>query len=158
MKIVLYRPEIPQNTGNIARTCAATGCSLLVIPPLGFFLHTKKVKRSSVHYMPTDEIVVWDKGEEAWLETVGASCWMFSTRGQLRYDQVVYEENPILLFGPESSGLPKSWIERYPEKSVRIPVRNEQNYSLNLSNAVAITIYEVLRQREFKLKNGIFLD
>ncbi|RDB31357.1 tRNA (cytidine(34)-2'-O)-methyltransferase [Candidatus Similichlamydia laticola] len=150
MKVVLYRPEIPQNTGNIARTCAATGCSLLLIPPLGFFLDAKTVRRSSVQYMPTKDIQIWDKGEEAWLEQMGASCWMFSTKGQLRYDQVRYEEDPILLFGRESSGLPKQWLERHPERSVRIPVKNEC-HSLNLSNAVSIALYEVLRQKEFAI-------
>ncbi|WP_108624456.1 TrmH family RNA methyltransferase [Candidatus Similichlamydia epinepheli] len=148
MKVVLYRPEIPQNTGNIARTCSLTGSSLMLIPPVGFFLHSSTIRRSSVRYLQTEDIEVWNNGEDKWLEEFGDLCWMFSTRGQIRYDQVVYGQSPILLFGSESLGLPDLWIKNFPQRTVYIPLLQKKG-SLNLSNAAAIAIYEVLRQRNF---------
>ncbi|WP_157952497.1 TrmH family RNA methyltransferase [Candidatus Similichlamydia epinepheli] len=148
MKVVLYRPEIPQNTGNIARTCSLTGSSLILIPPIGFFLNSQTVRRSSVRYVRTEDIEVWEKGENEWLKQFGSSCWMFSTRGELRYDQVIYEQFPVLLFGSESSGLPDLWLEKFPQRTVKIPILTKGG-SLNLSNSVSIAIYEVLRQRDF---------
>lgn len=147
-RIVLFEPEIPQNTGNIARTCAATGLELVLIEPLGFRLEDRYLKRAGLDY--------WDKLQyrttadmAGFLELQGdAPLYYASTKGGRVYTDVQYESNCSIMFGPESRGLPVELLKAHPDSVVRIPTRADCR-SLNLSNAVAIVIYELLRQHDF---------
>ncbi len=147
-RIVLFEPEIPQNTGNIARTCAATGLELVLIEPLGFRLEDRYLKRAGLDY--------WDKLQyrtaadmAGFLELQGgAPLYYASTKGGRLYTDVQYEDDCTIMFGPESRGLPVEFLEASPNSVLRIPTRADCR-SLNLSNAVAIVIYELLRQHGF---------
>ncbi|TVR89226.1 MAG: tRNA (cytidine(34)-2'-O)-methyltransferase [Spirochaetaceae bacterium] len=147
-RIVLFEPEIPQNTGNIARTCAATGLELVLIEPLGFRLEDRYLKRAGLDY--------WDKlryrtaaDMAGFLELQGgAPLYYASTKGGRLYTDIQYEEDCTVMFGPESRGLPVEFLEASPNSVLRIPTRADCR-SLNLSNAVAIVIYELLRQHGF---------
>ena len=133
MHIVLYAPEIPQNTGNIARTCAATGSVLHLIEPLGFQLSDKYLKRAGLDY--------W--------HYPNAVYHFATTKAPRSYHEAVYGENDFIVFGCETKGLPESLLSRVYDRCIRIPMREEAR-SLNLSNSVAIVLYEALRQQEFK--------
>lgn len=151
--IVMVEPEIPQNTGNIARTCAATGAKLHLVEPLGFQINDKTLKRAGLDY--------WDKLEvekhvslEAFLEAYPPekhAMYFVTTKGQTCYSEVPYEkeEEVFLLFGKETKGLPEPLLQTYIDKTIRIPMRTTLR-SLNLSNSVAIVVYEVLRHNQFK--------
>ena len=148
INIVLYQPEIPQNTGNIARTCAATGASLHLIRPLGFAIEDKKLKRAGLDYWHQLDITYYDNMEDFFSKNPEADFYCFSTKAKHRYTDVTYPEKTYLFFGPESRGLPEEFLHENPERCVRIPMRNGLR-SLNLSNSVAIAVYEVLRQTDF---------
>ncbi len=152
INVVLVEPEIPQNTGNIARTCAATGCKLHLVHPLGFDISEKQVKRAGLDY--------WDKVEieehpsfEAFLSKYPPQNNMFSltTKGKKCYSDVDYSkfDEIFILFGKETKGLPESFLLSHFDTAVRIPMK-ESLRSLNLSNSVAIVVYEILRQDHFK--------
>ncbi len=146
--IVLVEPEIPQNTGNIARTCAATGASLHIVRPMGFAIDDKKMKRAGLDYWDKLDIHFYDSIEE-FMERHGAEpLYFFTTKGQHCYTDVTYPDTVYLVFGKESAGLPEALLYAHPEQCVRLPMR-DQLRSLNLSNAVAIATYEVLRQCRF---------
>ena len=148
MHIVLYQPEIPQNTGNIARTCAATGSMLHLIRPLGFELSDKYLKRAGLDYWRMMEYRVYDDFEaflQAWPE---ARLHFLSTKAPRGYAEVSYQPDDFLVFGCESRGLPESLLSRVYERCVRIPMVPGAR-SLNLSNSVAIVLYEALRQQGF---------
>ena len=148
MHIVLYQPEIPQHTGNIARTCAATGSMLHLIRPLGFELSDKYLKRAGLDYWRMMEYRVYDDFEaflQAWPE---ARLHFLSTKAPRGYAEVSYQPDDFLVFGCESRGLPESLLSRVYERCVRIPMVPGAR-SLNLSNSVAIVLYEALRQQGF---------
>ena len=146
--IILHQPEIPQNTGNIARTCAATGASLHIIRPMGFEIDDKKLKRAGLDYWHQLDITYYDSMEDFFEKNPNVNFYCFSTKAKYRYTDVTYPESVYLFFGPESRGLPEEFLHENPERCVRIPMRNGLR-SLNLSNSAAIAVYEVLRQTDF---------
>lgn len=141
MKIVLFQPQIPENTGNIARTCAVTGASLLLVRPLGFSLSKRRIRRAGLDYWDSVDIAQTD-------ELPTQNCFFFSTKGTKLYTEAPFTEESVLVFGSETSGLPQEIHDNYPEQIYTIPMREGQR-SLNLSNSVAIVLYEALRQQNF---------
>lgn len=148
INIVLHEPEIPQNTGNIARTCAATGAALHIIRPMGFEIDDKKLKRAGLDYWHQLDITYYDSIEDFYERNSGAEVFYFSTKAPRRHTDVSYPERVFLMFGKETRGLPEAVLQKNPDRCVRIPMR-ENLRSLNLSNAVAIAVYEAFRQRDF---------
>lgn len=148
MNIVLLEPEIPQNVGNISRTCAVTGAALHLIRPLGFSIDDKHLKRAGLDYWDMLDIFYYDSFEEFLEHKQGAGIYLATTKAQRIYTQVDYRAEDYLVFGKESAGLPEELLLRFPERAIRIPMRDEAR-SLNLSNAAAIVLYEALRQQSF---------
>ena len=149
INIVLHCPEIPQNTGNIARTCAATGSALHLIRPLGFEIDDRKLKRAGLDYWHALDISYYDNLDD-FFEKAGAShIYYFSTKSPRKYTDVTYEKPVWLMFGRETAGLPEELLQKHPERCLRIPMLDRLR-SLNLSNSVAIAVYEVLRQQGFE--------
>ena len=148
MNIVLVNPEIPQNTGNIARTCAATGAVLHLIGPLGFSLEDRYLKRAGLDYWRLMEYHVYDSPESFFRAHQGISCHFASTKAPRGYQDAVYRDGDFLFFGCETRGLPENLLEKEYDRCIRIPMREEAR-SLNLSNSVAIVLYEALRQTGF---------
>ena len=146
MNIVLVEPEIPQNTGNIARTCAATGAMLHLVKPLGFSLDDRYMRRAGLDYWFLMRYAVYEDLEDFFRKNGTERCWLASTKAARCYSEVTYRDGDFLLFGRESRGLPENLLARMPEQCVRIPMRSEAR-SLNLSNAAAVVLYEALRQR-----------
>lgn len=149
INIVLCEPEIPQNTGNIARTCAATGASLHLIRPLGFEIDNAKLKRAGLDYWDKLDITFYDGLEDFFSKNPDAKIYYFSTKAKHKYSDVIYPDDAWIMFGKETKGLPEELLYANPETCVRIPMR-DQLRSLNLSNSVAIAVYEILRQRDFE--------
>ena len=147
--IVLHEPEIPQNTGNIARTCAATGASLHLIRPMGFTVDDKKLKRAGLDYWDKLDITYYDGLDDFYAKHPGASIYYFTTKAPRAYTEVQYPDEVFIMFGKESAGLPEELLLQHQNEAVRIPMR-ENLRSLNLSNAVAIATFEILRQRDFE--------
>lgn len=148
MHIVLYQPEIPQNTGNIARTCAATGTTLHLVEPLGFSLSDKYLKRAGLDYWHLLDVRV-HRDFASFLEAFPrVRIYYASTKAKQDYAQVTYEDRDVLVFGPETRGLPESLLADEYDRTIRIPML-ENARSLNLSNAVAVVLYEALRQQGF---------
>lgn len=145
LNLVLVEPEIPQNTGNIARTCAATGAKLHLVKPLGFKIDDRKLKRAGLDYWHFLDITYYENLDDFFEKTKGGTYYFFSTKGTHRHSDVEYPDNSYLLFGKETKGLPEELLMKYPENTLRIPMIDEAR-SLNLSNSVAIAAYEVLRQ------------
>ena len=145
MNIVLVHPEIPQNTGNIARTCAATGAVLHLIRPLGFELSDRYLKRAGLDYWNLMEYYVYDDLQAFFREHPGARCHYATTKAPRGYHEAGYQDGDFIFFGCETRGLPENMLEKTYERCIRIPMRTEAR-SLNLSNSVAIAAYEVLRQ------------
>ena len=148
LNIVLVEPEIPQNCGNIARTCAATGCRLHLIRPLGFDISDKAVKRAGLDYWHLVDVRDYADLEDFFARNQVRQMWCLSTKAPRSYVEARYEEDCYLFFGKETRGLPEDFLEAHRESCVRIPMRREAR-SLNLSNAVAVTVFEALRQLEF---------
>lgn len=148
INIVLHCPEIPQNTGNIARTCAATGAALHLIKPLGFEIDDRKLKRAGLDYWDLLDITYYENEQEFFEKNQGESIYYFSTKAPRAYTEIVYPERVFLMFGRETRGLPEPLLEKNPDTTVRIPMLPHLR-SLNLSNSAAIAVYEVLRQRDF---------
>ena len=148
INIVLHEPEIPQNTGNIARTCAATGASLHLIRPLGFEIDDKKLKRAGLDYWHLLDITYYDGLDDFFAKHPDADFYCFSTKAPRKYTDVRYPENVYLFFGKETKGLPEEFLHDHPDRCVRLPMR-EGLRSLNLPNSVAVAVYEVLRQSDF---------
>ncbi len=148
LNIVLVEPEIPQNCGNIARTCAATGSVLHLIKPLGFDISEKAVKRAGLDYWHLVDVRVYENLEDFFSRNEIRQMWCLSTKAPQFYTEVCYEEGCYLIFGKETKGLPEPFLEEHRQSCVRIPMRQEAR-SLNLSNAVAITTFEALRQLEY---------
>lgn len=148
MNIVLYEPEIPQNTGNIARTCAATGSRLHLIEPLGFRIDESAVKRAGLDYWDKLDLVVYPDWDTFVARNEGAPLWYASTKAAHLYTQVAYGPDDYLVFGKETKGLPESLLAAHYDHCVRIPMRPTLR-SLNLANSVAVVLYEALRQQDF---------
>ncbi|MBM7561083.1 tRNA (uridine(34)/cytosine(34)/5-carboxymethylaminomethyluridine(34)-2'-O)-methyltransferase TrmL [Fusibacter tunisiensis] len=149
--IVLYQPEIPPNTGNIARTCAITGTKLHLIKPLGFSIDDKHLKRAGLDYWSHLDLEV-HASMDAFLQKYGEKPLYFATTKTTQYyDEIEFEEEAFIIFGRETSGLPPEIHEAYWERRFKIPMmQHEDLRSLNLSNSVAVILYEALRQRGFK--------
>ena len=149
MNIVLHEPEIPANTGNIGRTCVATGTSLHLIKPLGFDISDKAVRRAGMDYWKELDLHVYEDFEEFVEKNPGARIYMATTKARKAYTEVEYKGNDFIMFGKESAGIPEEILVKYEDTSVRIPMRGEIR-SLNLSNSVSIILYEALRQQDFE--------
>lgn len=154
LNIVLVEPEIPNNTGAIARTCAATGAKLHLIKPLGFDISDKAVKRAGLDYWWLVDIYVYENLAEYFEKNGDENIWLTTTKAPHSYDEADFSTDSVtLLFGKETAGLPQWLREKYYDRCIRIPMISEAR-SLNLSNAAAIMTYEVLRQQGFPgLKN-----
>jgi len=148
LNVVLHEPEIPQNTGNIARTCAAVGANLHLIRPLGFETSDRYLKRAGLDYWDLVKIRYYDSLEEFHVLHRNVQILYLSTKGGVRYDAMAYDADAFLVFGKETAGLPEGLLRENLERCLRIPMR-EQARSLNLSNAVAVVVYEALRQQGY---------
>ena len=148
VNIVLYQPEIPQNTGNIARTCAATGASLHLIRPIGFKIDDRRMKRAGLDYWDKLCVTYYDSINDFYAQNPEAVVFYFTTKAKKNYVEIDYPDNVFLMFGPETRGLPEPFLKDHFENCVRIPMLDSLR-SLNLSNSVAIAVYEAYRQSGF---------
>lgn len=149
MHIILHQPEIPANTGNIGRTCVATGTSLHLIEPLGFRLNEKEIKRAGMDYWEHLDVTRYVNFEEFKEKHPGAKIWMATTKAKHSYTDVSFGPDDFIMFGKESAGIPEEILVEYEPTCIRIPML-PQIRSLNLSNSVAIVLYEALRQNNFE--------
>ncbi|MCR5396302.1 MAG: tRNA (uridine(34)/cytosine(34)/5-carboxymethylaminomethyluridine(34)-2'-O)-methyltransferase TrmL [Lachnospiraceae bacterium] len=148
LNIVLYEPEIPGNTGNIGRTCYATGTRLHLIEPLGFILNDKTLQRAGMDYWKNLDVIRYDDWQDFLDKNPDAKIYYATTKGKHVHTEVQYEEDAYIMFGPESRGIPEEILVEHPDECVRIPMMGETR-SLNLSNSVAVILYEALRQNDF---------
>ena len=148
LNIVLVEPEIPQNCGNIARTCAATGCRLHLIRPLGFDISEKAVRRAGLDYWHMVEVIDYENLDDFFARNQVRQMWCLSTKAPRCYTEANYQDGCYLFFGKETKGLPEAFLAEHCDQCVRIPMRADAR-SLNLSNAVAVTVFEALRQLSF---------
>ena len=148
LNIVLFEPEIPANTGNIGRTCVATGTRLHLIEPLGFRLDEKSLRRAGMDYWHKLDVTRYIDYQDFLEKNPGAKIYMATTKAQKAYTEVSYEEDCYIMFGKESAGIPEEILLENQESAIRIPM-NEEIRSLNLGNSVAIVLYEALRQQNF---------
>lgn len=156
LNLVLVEPEIPQNTGNIARTAAATRSRLHLVKPLGFDISEKAVKRAGLDYWPLVDLQVWDSLDHLFSAHPEAAqdLWLATTKAPRDYAQARFRDGCWLFFGKETAGLPQAFRERYYDRCLRIPMRPDAR-SLNLANSVAILTYEALRQQGFPELSGV---
>jgi len=150
LNIVLFQPEIPQNTGNIGRTCVLTDCKLHLIKPLGFSLEEKQLKRAGLDYWPYLDLELHESYEELREKYKESTFYFSTTKASKFYSEVEYKEGDFIVFGRESSGLPDGVRNSDPSRCIKVPMINSTTRSLNLSNTVAIVTYEALRQIGFK--------
>ena len=148
LNIVLVEPEIPMNTGNIARTCAATRSRLHLVRPLGFDISDRAVRRAGLDYWPMVDLTVYENLGDFFTRNPESDLWLATTKAPRSYTQAVFRDGCWLLFGKETAGLPKALRDKYPHRCIRIPMREDAR-SLNLSNSVAVIAYEALRQLNF---------
>lgn len=148
MNIVLYEPEIPSNTGNIGRTCVATGTALHLIEPLGFSLAEKQLKRAGMDYWKELDVTTYVDWHDFLARNPGAKLYYATTKGRHVYTEAAYEPDCYLVFGRESAGIPEEILKENPDACVRIPMIGTTR-SLNLANSVAIVLYEALKQNQF---------
>jgi tRNA (cytidine/uridine-2'-O-)-methyltransferase len=148
LHVVLVEPEIPQNCGNIARTCAATGAVLHLIRPLGFDISEKAVRRAGLDYWNLVDVRDYDNLEDFFAKNDVKQMWCLSTKAPRSYAEADFQDGCYLFFGKETKGLPEPFLEEHRDACIRLPMREEAR-SLNLSNAVAITVYEAMRQLSF---------
>lgn len=148
MNVVLFQPEIPQNTGNIARLCAAAGCKLHLIEPFGFILDDRHLRRAGLDYWSLVEIQRYLDYSQFCNQNPEGRHFYLTTKGEHSYNEIRFEPNDYLIFGPETRGLPPELLALNPQHNLRIPMREEAR-SLNLANSVAIVLYEALRQQGF---------
>lgn len=148
LNIVLVEPEIPANTGNIARTCAVTGAQLHLVEPLGFSISDKQVRRAGLDYWPHLNVIV-HKSLDEFFENTNGIYYYCSTKAKRYYHEAAFEDDCYLLFGKETKGLPEHLIFDNPDQAIKIPMKNGLR-SLNLSNSVSIIVYEALRQQGFE--------
>ncbi len=149
MNIVLLEPEIPQNTGNIGRTCVATDTCLHLIGPLGFQINEKAVKKAGLDYWPNLKLKTYISYRDFMEKNPGAKIYMATTKAEKIYTEVDYEEDSFIMFGKESAGIPEEILVQNRKNCIRIPMMQDIR-SLNLSNSAAIVLYEALRQKNFK--------
>ncbi len=149
LNIVLHEPEIPQNTGNIARTCAAIGAKLHLIEPLGFKIDEKSVRRAGLDYWDKLDVKLYSNLQDFFKKNPDGQYIFGTTKAKINHTQIKYMEKCYIFFGKESKGLPEDLLKDNPDTSVRIPMKSELR-SLNLSNCVAIIAYEALRQNNFE--------
>ncbi|MDD2980346.1 MAG: tRNA (cytidine(34)-2'-O)-methyltransferase [Hespellia sp.] len=152
LNIVLFEPEIPANTGNIGRTCVATGTRLHLIEPLGFRLNEKAIKRAGMDYWKDLDVTTYINFEDFLEKNPGAKIYMATTKAKHVYTEVDYEPDCYIMFGKESAGIPEEILVEHEEKCIRIPMIGDIR-SLNLGNSVAIVLYEALRQNQFAHMN-----
>lgn len=148
INIVLYNPEIPQNTGNISRTCAVTGAALHIIRPCGFEISDRTLKRAGLDYWDKLDVSYYDSFDEFLSKNEGAECYFFTSKTEKSFTDITYPDTVYLVFGKETAGLPRELVEANIDRAVRIPMLPTLR-CLNLSNAAAVAVYEVLRQRSF---------
>jgi tRNA (cytidine/uridine-2'-O-)-methyltransferase len=148
MHVVLYHPEIPQNTGSIARLCAATQTPLHLVAPLGFTIDDKHLKRAGLDYWPYVDVRLHESWEDFLRKHGDGSLLYFSKKAAQSYTRASYREGDFLVFGPETRGLPRELLDAHADRAFRIPMMTEAVRSLNLANAVSIVLYEALRQLE----------
>lgn len=148
LNIVLVEPEIPMNTGNIARTCAATNTRLHLIKPLGFDISEKAVKRAGLDYWELLDLHVYENLDDFFQKNPNADIWLGTSRGQKTHADATYRDECFLFFGKETKGLPEDLLDQHPDRCIRLPMIKEAR-SLNLANAVAVVTYEALRQLDF---------
>lgn len=150
LNIVLLEPEMPANTGNIGRTCCATGTRLHLIEPMGFRINDKMLKRAGLDYWDELDVTIYDCFEDFLEKNPRAreKLYLATTKSRKRYTDVKYEEDAYIMFGKESAGIPEEILVKSPETAIRIPM-NQEIRSLNLANSVAIVLYEALRQNDF---------
>ena len=150
LNIVLHEPEMPANTGNIGRTCVAAGARLHLIEPLGFSINDKMVKRAGLDYWDKLDVTVYNDYEDFLKKNPGAKIYMATTKAHKTYSDVHYEDDCYIMFGKESAGIPEDILVSSEDTCIRIPMLNiEKARSLNLSNSVAIVVYEALRQLDY---------
>lgn len=148
MNIVLLEPEIPQNTGNIGRTCCATGTRLHLIEPMGFRINEKSLKRAGMDYWENLDVTIYDSYRDFVEKNPDAKIWFATTKAPKRYTDVKFSDNDFIMFGKESAGIPEEILVENKENCIRIPM-NPDIRSLNLANSAAIVLYEALRQNDF---------
>ena len=148
INIVLYSPEIPQNTGNISRTASVTGAHLHIIRPIGFEISDRTLKRAGLDYWDKLTVTYYDNYADFLSKNVGAQMYFFSSKGKKNYAEIEYPDNAYIVFGRESVGLPEELVRENAERCVRIPMLDGSR-CLNLSNSVAVAVYEILRQDGF---------
>lgn len=153
VNIVLVEPEIPQNCGNIARTCAATRCRLHLVEPLGFDISEKAVKRAGLDYWPMVDLTVYRNLEDLFSRNQADDLWLATTKASQDYSRAQFREGCWLFFGKETAGLPEQFRLAHADRCIRIPMRADAR-SLNLSNSVAILAYEALKQQGFPGLSG----
>lgn len=144
MKIILFQPQIPQNTGNIVRTCAVTGSDLILVKPLGFSVNDRWLKRAGLDYFEGVNVELIDD-LESYLDSYQGSFYFFSSHAVKNYTDVTYDKDSLIIFGSETSGLPPQYYQKWPDRFVKLPMQSGQR-CLNLATSVGIGIYEVLRQ------------
>ena len=149
MNIILHQPEIPANTGNIGRTCVATGTSLHLIEPLGFRINEKELKRAGMDYWDRLDVHRYMNFDEFLQKNPGAKIWMATTKAKQVYSDVEFGPDDFIMFGKESAGIPEEILIEHEQSCIRIPMLDDIRI-LNLSNSVAIVLYEALRQQDFK--------
>ncbi len=154
INVVLHEPEIPQNTGNIARTCAATGAALHMIKPFGFELDDRKMKRAGLDYWDKLEVHIYDSLDDFFSKNPDCDFFAFSTKSKKSYTDISYPLPCYLIFGKETKGLDEDFLLSHLDRCVRIPMRPTLR-SLNLANSVAVAVYEVLRQNGFEELDGV---
>ncbi len=152
LNIVLLEPEMPANTGNIGRTCVATGTRLHLIRPLGFHLNEKMLKRAGLDYWEQLDVSIYDDYQDFLIKNPNAKIYMATTKAHKVYTEVEFESEAYIMFGKESAGIPESILVDNEDTCIRIPMIGEVR-SLNLSNSVAIVLYEALRQHQFESMN-----
>ncbi len=150
LNIVLVEPEIPQNTGNIARTCAATGARLHIVKPMGFTIDDKKLKRAGLDYWLLLDLTYYENLDDFFEKNNDGNFFFFTTKARKAHSDVSYPDKSFLIFGKETKGLPEELLLKHPDECVRIPMIDDAR-SLNLSNSVAIGVYEALRQMNYPL-------
>lgn len=150
LHIVFVEPEIPGNTGNIARTCAATGAHLHLVKPLGFDIDEKAVRRAGLDYWPYVNLTVYKSLDEFLKKNSNRRMFLATTKGRQRYTDIEYRDDDMILFGRETAGLPRNFIEQNSSMAIRIPMSKETRLrSLNLANSANIVLFEALRQLDF---------
>lgn len=149
LNIVLFQPEIPQNTGNIARTCVLTNCKLHLIKPLGFSLDEKHLRRAGLDYWKDLDLSVYESYDELREKYKDSTFYFSTTHAENLYSEVNFKDGDFIVFGKESAGLPDAIRESDPKRGIRVPMINTTTRSLNLSNTVSIVVYEALRQMDF---------